>query len=123
MRGLHAVRLETGERVWYPPPQPPAAAHWGPRCNGAQSRAVTAIPGVIFSGSTDGVMRAFAADSGKVIREFDTNRRFQTVNGVTASGGSIDDAGAVVVNGMVFFDSGATLGGRPGNVLLAFSPE
>ena len=121
--GLHAVRLDTGERVWYTPPQPPACGALGPRCNGAQSAAVTAIPGVIFSGSTDGAMRAFAADSGKVIWEFDTNRSFQTVNGVAASGGSIDGPGAVVVNGMVFFNSGAALGGRPGNVLLAFAPE
>jgi polyvinyl alcohol dehydrogenase (cytochrome) len=121
--GLHAVRLDTGQRTWLTPPPPPVCGKPGPQCNGAQSAAVTAMTGVIFSGSSDGAMRAFAADSGKVIWEFDTNRDFATVNGVRARGGSIDGPGAVVVNGMVFFNSGASLGGRPGNVLLAFAPE
>ena len=39
-----------------------------------------------------------------------------------ASGGSIDAAGPIVVNGMLFFNSGYALG-RPGNVLLAFGLE
>jgi len=55
---------------------------------------------VVFSGSIDGAMRAFDAQSGKVIWEFNTNREFQTVNGVRANGGAIDGPGAVVVNGM-----------------------
>jgi polyvinyl alcohol dehydrogenase (cytochrome) len=41
------------------------------------------------------------------------------VNGVKAVGGSIDGPGPVVVNGMLYFNSGYFLG-RPGNVLLAF---
>jgi polyvinyl alcohol dehydrogenase (cytochrome) len=121
--GLHAVRLDNGQRVWYTPPrQPPACGAVTNQCNGAQSAAVTVMPGVVFSGSIDGAMRAFDAESGKMIWEFNTNRDFQTVNGVKASGGAIDGPGAVVVNGMVFFNSGSALG-RPGNVLLAFAPE
>jgi polyvinyl alcohol dehydrogenase (cytochrome) len=54
---------------------------------------------------------------------FDTNREFQTVNGVRGSGGSIDGSSAVVVNGMLFVHSGYFLGGRPGNVLLAFGVD
>jgi polyvinyl alcohol dehydrogenase (cytochrome) len=121
--GLHAVRLDNGQRVWYTPPrQPPACGAVTNQCNGAQSAAVTVMPGVVFSGSIDGAMRAFDSESGKMIWEFNTNRDFQTVNGVKASGGAIDGPGAVVVNGMVFFNSGSALG-RPGNVLLAFAPE
>jgi polyvinyl alcohol dehydrogenase (cytochrome) len=46
------------------------------------------------------------------------------VNGVKATGGSIDGPGPVVVNGMVFINSGySRFGGIPGNVLLAFSPD
>jgi polyvinyl alcohol dehydrogenase (cytochrome) len=49
---------------------------------------------------------------------------FKTVNGVKATGGSIDGPGPVVVNGMVFINSGySRFGGIPGNVLLAFSPD
>jgi len=83
---------------------------------------VTAIDGVVFSGASDGGMRAFDSATGKIVWEFNTNREFPTVNGVKASGGSIDGAGPVVVNGMVFFNSGYTFG-RGGNVLLAFALE
>jgi len=120
--GFHAVNLATGARAWYTPPPPPACGQLGPQCHGAQSAAVTAIDGVVFSGASDGGMRAFDSATGKIVWEFNTNRDFTTVNGVKASGGSIDGAGPVVVNGMVFFNSGYTFG-RGGNVLLAFGPE
>ena len=93
-------------------------------CSPAQSAALTAIPGVVFSGSMDGHLRAFAAEDGKILWDFDTVRDFPTVNGVKAKGGSIDGPGAVVVKGMVFVNSGySRFGGMPGNVLLAFAPD
>jgi polyvinyl alcohol dehydrogenase (cytochrome) len=56
--------------------------------------------------------------------QFDTNREFETINGVKANGGAMDGPGAVVVNGMLYINSGyVSLIGRPGNVLLAFSVE
>ena len=82
------------------------------------------IPGLVFSASMDGHLRGYNAEDGKVIWDFDTARQFQTVNGVKATGGSIDGPGPVVVNGMVFINSGySRFGGIPGNVLLAFSPD
>ena len=66
-------------------------------------------------------MRAFSAEDGKVLWDFDTARDFQTVNGTKARGGSMDGPGAVIVNGMVYVNSGyPRFGGMPGNVLLAF---
>ena len=51
--GLHAVKLATGERVWFTPPPTRSRAARGPRlCNGAQSAAITVIPGVVFSPSS-----------------------------------------------------------------------
>ena len=48
-------------------------------------------------------------------------RPFETVNRVTAKGGSISAPGPTIAGGMVFVGSGyAVLGGTPGNVLLAF---
>ena len=86
--------------------------------------AVTAIPGRVFSGSIDGHLRAFSTRDGKVLWDFDTVRDYQTVNGVKASGGSLDGPGPVVVDGMVFVNSGyPRFGGMPGNVLLAFAVE
>ena len=52
--GLYALNHATGEIVWH-------AAHPGcgdrPGCSPAQSAAVTAIPGVVFSGGLDGHLR------------------------------------------------------------------
>jgi polyvinyl alcohol dehydrogenase (cytochrome) len=121
--GLHAVDLVTGERVWYAPPQP-LVCKAGPGCSSAQSAAVTTIPGVVFSGSADGAMRAYDSASGKVIWTFDTNRDFTAVNGVAAHGGSIDGPGPIVAGGMLYLTAGnAGFVGTPGNVLLAFGPQ
>jgi polyvinyl alcohol dehydrogenase (cytochrome) len=118
--GLHAVKLTTGERVWFTPPPSPLCGS-GRGCNGAQSAAITVIPGVVFSGSNDGGMRAFSTKDGSIIWTFDTNRAFDTLNGVAAKGASIIGPGPVVVGGMVYVNSGYGYdNGRPGNVLLAF---
>ena len=117
--GLHAVRLATGERAWFASPRPPLCRS-GRGCSAAQSAAVTAIPGVVFSGSIDGGIRAFATKDGSLLWEFDTNREFETVNGVRANGASIGGPGPVVVDGILYVNSGYSTGGRPGNVLLAF---
>jgi polyvinyl alcohol dehydrogenase (cytochrome) len=46
------------------------------------------------------------------------------VNGVEATGGSIDGAGPAIANGLVLTNSGyGVWNGLPGNVLLAFSVE
>jgi polyvinyl alcohol dehydrogenase (cytochrome) len=118
--GIHAVRLATGQRAWFTAPAAPVCGT-GRGCNGAQSAAVTVIPGVVFSGSNDGALRAYGTKTGTVIWEFDTNREFTTVNGVSAKGASLIGPGPVVAGGMVYVNSGyGAFGGRPGNVLLAF---
>jgi polyvinyl alcohol dehydrogenase (cytochrome) len=119
--GLHAVRLATGERAWFAPPQAPRCGS-GPGCSAAQSAAITAVPGVVFSGAIDGVLRAYSSKDGSIVWEFDTNREFETVNGVKARGASIGGPGPVVVDGILYLNSGYSTGGRPGNVLLAFEP-
>jgi polyvinyl alcohol dehydrogenase (cytochrome) len=121
--GLTALRINDGRMEWFTPPAG-CAADAKPGCSPAQSAAVTAMPGVIFSSALDGHMRAYAAEDGRILFDFDTVRNFQTVNGVAASGGSIDGPGVVVAGGMVFVNSGyARNGGMAGNVLLAFAPE
>jgi len=119
--GLTALRIANGDKAWYAAPAPCGNK---PICSPAQPAAVTAIPGVVFSGSVDGHLRAFSAEDGRVLWDFDTARNYQTVNGVAGKGGSLDGAGPVAVGGMLFVNSGyARNGGIPGNVLLAFSPE
>jgi polyvinyl alcohol dehydrogenase (cytochrome) len=85
---------------------------------------VTVIPGAVFSGSVDGHLRAYAAQDGKVIWDFDTIQDFTTVNAMEGKGGSLDGPGPTVVGGMVFVNSGYGFwGGMPGNVLLGFSVD
>jgi polyvinyl alcohol dehydrogenase (cytochrome) len=117
--GLTALRVADGAKVWFAPSTPCAPPR--PGCSPAQPGAVTAIPGAVFSGSMDGHIRAFAAADGKLLWDFDTVRSYETVNGVPATGGSLDGPGPVVVAGRVFVSSGyPRFGGMPGNVLLAF---
>ena len=120
--GLHAIDLKSGSVVWSAKPATcPAAQAF---CSPAQSAAVTAIPGAVFSGSLDGHMRAYSSADGSVIWDVDTAREFPTVNGKPARGGSIDATGAAVAGGLVFVTSGYDqFGGMPGNVLLAFSVD
>ena len=118
---MFALRLEDGERVWY---TPPPGCGTRTRCSPAQSGAVSALPGVAFSGSVDGHIRAYSATDGKIIWDFDTIKTYETVNGVAGRGGSLDGPGASIGGGMVFVNSGyPTAGGTPGNVLLAFSVD
>jgi polyvinyl alcohol dehydrogenase (cytochrome) len=85
---------------------------------------LTLVPGVIFSGSSDGALRAYSTTDGSVLWQFDSNREFETINGVPAKGASMIGPGPVVANGMVFVNSGyGGFGGRPGNVLLAFGVD
>ncbi|HTV54387.1 MAG TPA: PQQ-binding-like beta-propeller repeat protein [Terriglobia bacterium] len=119
--GLFALQLATGRRVWYTPPSKPAClSEVG--CNSAQSAPTTLIPGVVFSGSEDGTLRAYDTRTGNVIWQFNDLREFQTVNGVKARGGSMDATGPAIAGGMLYVDSGYT-NEISGNVLLAFSVE
>ena len=108
--GVAALRLQSGEIAWRAAP---------PEGGGAP---VTVIPGVLFFGSSAGRVFAYSTTDGRALWQFDTAREFETVNGVTATGGTINAAGPVVANGMLFVPSGySELGnGVRGNVLLAF---
>jgi polyvinyl alcohol dehydrogenase (cytochrome) len=68
-------------------------------------------------------MRAFDTATGTQLWHFDSAREYATVNGAVGYGGSIDQAGTVIVDGMVYFNSGySKWGARGGNVILAFKP-
>ena len=119
--GVAAVQLATGERVWLNPLEPPPG-----HGRAANSAAVTAIPGVAFSGARTGLLYALGTADGHTMWQFDTARDFQTVNRVQAHGGTIASAGPVVSGGMLFVVSGYSFAGsadKTGNVLLAFAPE
>lgn len=119
--GIAGVQIRDGERQWFTPLVPVAAMARYHREDGP----LTAIPGAVFSGGWDGVLRALSAADGHVLWEYDTVHEFETVNGVTAKGGSMGAAGPTVAGGMLFVGSGyvGVYNGMPGNVLLAFAPQ
>ena len=123
--GLTALKIATGERLWQVP-APAAKCSWGTtRCNNSQSAAATLIPGVVFSGTADGHLRAYATKDGTIIWDFDTAAQpYAGVNGMQAKGGTLDGGGPVAVNGVLYTNSGyGRLIGQPGNVLLAFTVD
>jgi polyvinyl alcohol dehydrogenase (cytochrome) len=133
--GLFALDLASGKISMQ---VPPVSCGSRSRCSPALSAAVTAIPGVVFSGAVSGYLRAYATSeeapkrvtvatilspgyASRLLWAVDTARDYTTANGVQARGGAIDGAGPVIVDGMLYVNSGyAQWGGRPGNVLLAF---
>jgi polyvinyl alcohol dehydrogenase (cytochrome) len=122
---LVAIDLRTGAKRWQTESPTPACA-WGgdaSACSHAEAQAVTVIPGVAFSGSLDGHLRAYSTNGGRILWDYDTAKDFVTVNHVKAAGGSLDRGGAAIVNGVVFVNSGGSGRGQPGNVLLAFSVD
>ncbi len=112
--------LNTGKKKWFTPiEQNPQS-----QVRNGETGATTVIPGAVFSGGWDGMVRAFSTDDGHPLWQFNTLQEFKTVNGVAAKGGSMGAPGPVIAGGMVFVGSGYVFGaGIPGNVLLAFAPE
>lgn len=117
--GIVSLALNNGERRWFADIQPDAGR------KGGHDAAISSMPGIIFSGGWDGVLRALATRDGKVIWSFDMQKEFQTVNGVVAKGGSMGSAGPTIAGGTVFAGAGypGVQSGLNGNVLLAFAPE
>jgi polyvinyl alcohol dehydrogenase (cytochrome) len=120
--GLGAIDAATGRVLWWTPTPAPQCA-WGPSdCRPAQSQAITAIAGIVFSGAQDGHLRAYDAQDGHIVWDFDTGKRFPAVNAESAAGGSLDAGGPVVADGIVYVNSGyGQFLGHGGNVLLALS--
>ena len=113
--GLHALDLATGKIDWTTPLRADGRGQIGP---------ASAIPGVVFTGGWDGIIRAVDT-SGKLIWSFNTKQDFKTINGIPGKGGSLGQAGATVVNGTVYVTSGyiGMQNGSAGNVILAFTPQ
>jgi polyvinyl alcohol dehydrogenase (cytochrome) len=121
--GLFALKLTDGQPIWHTP-APKLECTTGRGCTGAQSAPVSVIPGVVFSGSVDGHMRAYSTKDGSILWDFNTVRDYETVNHVTAKGGSIDSSGPAIADGLLVTNSGYALWrGLPGNVLLVFSAK
>jgi polyvinyl alcohol dehydrogenase (cytochrome) len=122
--GVVAVDLKTGKLIWrYDNPALPCG-ETDETCMRANSAALTAIPGAVFTGSMDGMIRALSTDTGRTLWEFNTAREFDAINGIKARGGSIEGPGPVVADGKLYVLSGYTTNtGKAGNAVFAFSTK
>ena len=129
--GVHALDLATGEVAWSHAAErgcelegsPRGAGEAWPECSFFYgfSAAASATAQLAFAASLDGMAYAFSLADGAILWSYDTVRPFDTVNGVDAHGGAIDNPGIQVADDMLFVQSGYALFGQmPGNVLLAF---
>jgi polyvinyl alcohol dehydrogenase (cytochrome) len=125
--GLFALDVNTGAIAW--------EYHHSPDCSGnrrenipscdrnwGMSSATILVDGAVVQGANDGFVKVFDSQSGEPIFTYDTARTFNTLNGVEAKGGAIDNFSIWAANGTLFVQSGYGLMGIPGNVLLAFKP-
>jgi len=118
--GLAGIDAASGATQWiFTAPAPEGGR------GGSLGAAPTAISGVVFEGSSTGMLYAVDAETGSLIWQFDTAGDFNTVNGIDAHGGAITSGGAVIANGIVFVGSGYAIssGASGGNVLLAFGTD
>lgn len=99
------------------------AAAYADMCELSFTPAVSATPGLIYLGSSDGKIRVFSSSNGAVLWEFDAIRDFTGVNGPPGRGSGISgNGGAVIVDGMLYVQAGyyPFYPTDKGTVLLAF---
>jgi polyvinyl alcohol dehydrogenase (cytochrome) len=117
--GLHALDAFTGAPIW----STIAENNCGNRrfCSPGISSPATAFDGFVIAGHSDGILRAYDSETGAVIWEMQTDREFESLNQLPARGGSMGGGtGPVVVDGMLYFNSGySSLRHMPGNALIA----
>lgn len=120
--GIHAIDAATGRILWrYKAPNVCGSVKF---CDPGVSAAATAMPGVVFAGHLDGMLRAYDSATGKVMWSLDTKKKVKTITGVEANGGGMSGPGAAIGNGYVVVNSGYGLYYHmPGNVLLVFAAK
>jgi polyvinyl alcohol dehydrogenase (cytochrome) len=125
--GLHAVAVDSGQVLWSYYPQADCSGDRKTRVRTCASvigmtGAPAVIAGAVVEGSADGFLRAFDANTGELLFQFDTTAPLTTANGVPGTGGALDNASIVAANGYLFVNSGyGIIGGQsPGNLFLAF---
>jgi polyvinyl alcohol dehydrogenase (cytochrome) len=122
--GLYALYLRTDAFKWKASNNEGAC---GDRfaCDPGLASAIMITSGLVFAGGIDGWLRVYDGATGRIVWRFDTARKFRTVGGGEASGGSMAGAPApIAYHGQLILPSGYDFASKmPGNVLLALRTE
>jgi polyvinyl alcohol dehydrogenase (cytochrome) len=128
---LTALDPDTGATLWQQPHPADGcttggAAAFPAQCSLGYIQALSTTPGLVYTGSSDGKIRVYGSDAGKLLWQYDTVRSFTGVNGLTGQGDGVSgNGGPVISHGLLYVQSGyypyySTTGTK--NVLLAFGP-
>lgn len=129
--GMYGIRIADGRVVWSNR-APDANCAIAPKgslanlCTSGLSAAPTAIAGVVFEGSMDGILRAYDVRDGKVVWSADVGQAsFQPLNAAAPmKGDTMNSGGATVAGGTLFEVSGyQSSNPRAQNLLLAFTVD
>ena len=123
MPGLHALALSDGQYKWYKSSKP-VCEEKEFKCYSSYSAAVSSTIDMVIAGSMNGNIEIFSSNDGSEIWSYETAKTFETINNVSANGGSIDSDGPVVAGEHLITTSGYDIYGQiTGNVLLVFTLE
>ena len=118
-----AVDLVTGKPVWRVEKMTPdCEGKPSPPCSNAFGLPSAVANDIVFTGTSDGLLRAYNTATGKLEWSFDTARDYETANGFKGYGGGLGYGGPVIVKNKLFVSSGNDYAqfAMPGNVLLMF---
>lgn len=119
--GMNSLDIETGEILWHTE-LPNICEQTRFLCYPGISAPISTTPGLIYAGGVDGMLRIFDTENGDILWEENTRRSFGEVNGIPATGGSIEMDGPVIADGNLYITSGYEKWNEtPGNVLLVYS--
>ena len=123
MPGLHALALSDGQYQWYKSSKP-VCEEKKFKCYSSYSAAVSSTNDMVIAGSMNGNIEMFSSNDGSEIWSYETAKPFETINNISANGGSIDSDGPVVAGEHLITTSGYDIYGQiTGNVLLVFTLE
>ena len=107
--GMHALDANSGDLLWSTLLEDKCVGR--DHCHPGISQVPTVIGDLVIAGSMDGVVRAYAIDTGKIVWELDTSQQeFTSTLGTLTKGGSMSGgAGPVANNGLLLLSSGYSL--------------
>ncbi len=101
--GIYALNLQSGAIEWE---IHPTHTFEGLTTPSLYSASLSVSNDLLFAGSLDGVVRAFATRDGSEKWSLDTAVTFSDINGETGNGGTIDSVGVIVAGDGLLINSG-----------------